>query len=226
MNEQLWSWLLAIVGITGFILAGRKIWWAWWVNLACQVLWFAYGFFTDQWGFVAASIAYTIVFAKNAISWTSEHQIRKRLAEGVEKGEFYAQFDRGGRADYAAHDVQLTMDLFKSIPPEHFQLDPRILKVAKVYTMPTEKEAEHLKRALREIEEQLASSDVTNGEIFLSNYILATDAVDTAVLGGWICKRATAMGIDLICMLIPEFNGQRIVWYPGNISEYDTVNVD
>lgn len=62
-------------------------------------------------------------------------------------------------------------------------------------------------------------SDITNGELFLSNYILAMDVVDTAALGGWICKRATAMSIDLICMLIPEFNGQRIVWYPGNINE-------
>lgn len=68
-----WSWLLTAVGITGFILAGKKIWWAWYFNIACQALWFTYSFVSHQTGFLVASVLYTIVFTRNAIAWTKEH---------------------------------------------------------------------------------------------------------------------------------------------------------
>lgn len=68
-----WSWLLTAVGVTGFILAGRKVWWAWYVNLACQGLWLAYALATHQYGFIVASAVYTVVFTRNAVAWTREH---------------------------------------------------------------------------------------------------------------------------------------------------------
>lgn len=74
MSDQWWSWILTIVGLTGFILAGRKVWWAWYINIFCQILWYAYAFATEQWGFVVAATAYTIVFTQNAIKWTKEHR--------------------------------------------------------------------------------------------------------------------------------------------------------
>lgn len=74
MDNQLWSWLLTIVGVTGFILAGRKVWWAWYVNLACQILWFAYAIITQQWGFIVAALVYSVVFTQNAIKWTRERR--------------------------------------------------------------------------------------------------------------------------------------------------------
>ena len=37
-----WSWLLTAVGLTCFWLAGRKVWWAWYVGIAGQALWLAY----------------------------------------------------------------------------------------------------------------------------------------------------------------------------------------
>lgn len=77
MDNQYWSWLLAIVGLTGFILAGRKVWWCWYINLACQVLWFAYAIVTKQYGFLASAIAYSIVFTQNSIKWTKEHKKEK-----------------------------------------------------------------------------------------------------------------------------------------------------
>lgn len=67
-----WSWLLTAVGVTGFVLAGRKVWWAWYVNIGCQVLWVTYAVVTEQWGFIAASAVYTVVFTQNAIRWTRE----------------------------------------------------------------------------------------------------------------------------------------------------------
>jgi hypothetical protein len=73
-----WSWLLTIVGVTGFILAGRKIWYAWYVNIGCQGLWFTYAIVSHQYGFIAASIVYVVVFSKNAYEWTKEHKSKGR----------------------------------------------------------------------------------------------------------------------------------------------------
>lgn len=66
------DWILTAVGLTGFILAGRKIWWAWYVNITCQGLWLYYAISTKQYGFILAAFVYTIVFTINAIKWTSE----------------------------------------------------------------------------------------------------------------------------------------------------------
>lgn len=71
--DQWWSWILTAVGLTGFILAGRKVWWSWYVNIACQGLWYAYAIVTEQWGFIVAATAYTFVFSQNAYKWTKEH---------------------------------------------------------------------------------------------------------------------------------------------------------
>jgi hypothetical protein len=70
----MWSFILTAVGLTGFILAGKKVWWAWYVNVGCQALWFTYAIVTEQYGFIIASMFYTVVFLKNAIAWTREHR--------------------------------------------------------------------------------------------------------------------------------------------------------
>ena len=72
-----WSWLLTIIGITGFVLAGRKVWWAWYVNIGCQGLWFAYAIVSKQYGFIASALLYTIVFSQNAKKWTKEYSDAK-----------------------------------------------------------------------------------------------------------------------------------------------------
>jgi hypothetical protein len=77
----MWSFVLTIVGITGFVLAGRKVWWAWYVNLACQVLWVGYALATEQYGFILAAAFYTWVFGINAARWTKEHSERSAVAE-------------------------------------------------------------------------------------------------------------------------------------------------
>ena len=73
-----WSYVLGIWGLIGFILAGRKVWWAWHVNLACQGVWFAYAISTEQWGFLIATIGYTYVFGKNAWLWTKEREPKRK----------------------------------------------------------------------------------------------------------------------------------------------------
>lgn len=69
---MIWSCLLTAVGITGFFLAGRKVWWAWYLNITCQALWFSYAIVTEQYGFIGAAALYTYVFTQNAIKWTKE----------------------------------------------------------------------------------------------------------------------------------------------------------
>lgn len=78
MDNQFWNYLITAVGLFGFYLAGKKVWWCWYVNIINQVLWFTYGWVTDQWGFVLGTFFYTFVFVKNAISWTKEHNRTKR----------------------------------------------------------------------------------------------------------------------------------------------------
>ena len=74
MDAQWWSWILTAVGLTGFFLAGRRVWWSWYINLACQGLWLAYALVTGQYGFIVAAAAYSIVFTQNAVKWTREHR--------------------------------------------------------------------------------------------------------------------------------------------------------
>lgn len=78
MSNELWSWILSVVGITGFVLAGRKVWWSWYVNLGCQILWFTYAIVTQQYGFIFAALAYSVVFTQNAIKWTKEHRAKEK----------------------------------------------------------------------------------------------------------------------------------------------------
>lgn len=83
--NQIWSWALSAVGITGFVLAGRRVWWAWYVNLGCQALWLAYSLITKQYGFLAATIVYIFVFWKNARRWTKERKQTKENEDGCSK---------------------------------------------------------------------------------------------------------------------------------------------
>ena len=81
MDAQWWSWILTTVGLTGFFLAGRRVWWSWYINLACQGLWLAYALITEQYGFIVAAGAYSIVFTQNAVKWTREHRAQSSEQE-------------------------------------------------------------------------------------------------------------------------------------------------
>jgi hypothetical protein len=72
--SQWWSIVLTTIGVTGFWLAGRKVWWCWYVNIACQFVWLAYALATRQWGFLLSVFVYGPIFVKNAVTWTREHR--------------------------------------------------------------------------------------------------------------------------------------------------------
>ena len=84
MDNQLWSWALTLVGVLCFWLAGRKVWWAWYVGLAGQVTWLAYSLVTQQWGFLLGVVLYTVVYTRNAVRWTKEHRAPSHEIQGSE----------------------------------------------------------------------------------------------------------------------------------------------
>lgn len=101
MYSQYWSWALTIVGVIGLYLVGKKIWWSWYINLGCQILWYAYAFATQQYGFVASATIYTIIFGYSAYTWTRDHYQEKYLktivhdeiANLLDKEDYIDDFD-------------------------------------------------------------------------------------------------------------------------------------
>ena len=71
MNEY-WSWLLAILGVSGMYFVGKKTVWGWLVLLANEVIWVVYALITQQYGFIAMAIAYAFVYIKSYLEWRRE----------------------------------------------------------------------------------------------------------------------------------------------------------
>ena len=66
----MWSWILAICGITGTLIIGNKNKLGWVVLFFNETLWLVYATHTKQYGFYLGSIAYMTVYIKNHRSWT------------------------------------------------------------------------------------------------------------------------------------------------------------
>lgn len=84
--NQLWSWVLAAVGITGIYLAGRMNKLGWAIGLGAQVLWLAYAIVTRQWGFIATAIAYGFVYARNWWRWRAAEVAATAAIAGTDTG--------------------------------------------------------------------------------------------------------------------------------------------
>ena len=68
----MWSWILAIIGVTGIFFVGRKTIWGWLVLLLNECLWTIYALQTDQYGFILMSTAYSAIYIKSFIHWRKE----------------------------------------------------------------------------------------------------------------------------------------------------------
>jgi len=68
----MWSWILAIIGVTGIYFVGKKTIWGWVVLGVNEILWIIYAVTTKQYGFIVAAIAYGIVYVKSFIQWQKE----------------------------------------------------------------------------------------------------------------------------------------------------------
>jgi hypothetical protein len=69
---ELWSWILAAIGVTGIFFVGKKMVWAWLILFANEFLWIAYAIRTNQYGFIVMATAYAIIYIKSYVSWKKE----------------------------------------------------------------------------------------------------------------------------------------------------------
>lgn len=68
----MWSWVLAIIGITGMVMVGRKMWQAFVVLILVEILWAIYSIQTKQYGFILGSTAYITVHVISTRRWRRE----------------------------------------------------------------------------------------------------------------------------------------------------------
>jgi hypothetical protein len=68
----MWSYVLAVVGVTGIFFVGRKTIWGWLVLLTNECIWIAYALATDQYGFIFMAVAYASVYIKSFIGWRND----------------------------------------------------------------------------------------------------------------------------------------------------------
>jgi len=68
----MWSYFLAAIGVIGIFFVGRKHRWAWLWLIFNECLWIIYAVATNQYGFIFAAVAYTLVYIKSFLSWKKE----------------------------------------------------------------------------------------------------------------------------------------------------------
>jgi hypothetical protein len=76
---QIMSIVVGAVGLVGFYFSGKKVWWSWYINIFCQILWVTFALVTGYLAFLATAAVYSIIFGRNAYLWTKEHLMVKRM---------------------------------------------------------------------------------------------------------------------------------------------------
>jgi hypothetical protein len=66
---ELWSWVLAAIGVAGIYFVGKKTLWGWFILLFGETLWIAYAVATEQYGFIVSAIAYAALYIKAYLHW-------------------------------------------------------------------------------------------------------------------------------------------------------------
>ena len=72
MTNFAWSISLALIGLIGMHIAGKKSQWGWFIGLAAQVLWIIFATVTAQYGFYLSALGYGYVYANNWWKWRKE----------------------------------------------------------------------------------------------------------------------------------------------------------
>mgnify|MGYP007083501013 CR=1 FL=1 len=72
-NPVMWSWILAVIGVTGIYFVGRKTIWGWLVLLLNECIWILYALATKQYGFIFMATAYAAVYIKSYMLWHREN---------------------------------------------------------------------------------------------------------------------------------------------------------
>ena len=72
---ELWSWVLAVIGVAGIYFVGKKTLWGWFVLLFNEVIWIVYAVITEQYGFIVSAIAYGVVYIKSYLHWKEDANV-------------------------------------------------------------------------------------------------------------------------------------------------------
>lgn len=68
----MWSWVLAVIGVSGIFLVGRKTIWGWLILCVNEVLWIFYALSTKQYGFIFMAVTYAAVYIKSFLHWRKD----------------------------------------------------------------------------------------------------------------------------------------------------------
>lgn len=69
MTPLVWSWILAGMGVIGMYFVGKKRWEAFLWLIIMECLWIVFALQTKTYGFILGSVAYMVVYLKNANLW-------------------------------------------------------------------------------------------------------------------------------------------------------------
>ena len=67
-----YSWVLAVIGVSGIYFVGRKTISGWFILLFNECLWIAYALITDQYGFIFSALAYAAVYIRSYVHWSKD----------------------------------------------------------------------------------------------------------------------------------------------------------
>lgn len=98
--SQLWSWGLAIIGISGVYLTTKKLYWGFVVGITVQILWITYALVSQQYGFILSALGFAWVNALGLYRWTRTSEAKpKDLSWGQgHKARVYDLSEGGGQA--------------------------------------------------------------------------------------------------------------------------------
>jgi hypothetical protein len=65
VTPEQWSWIAAAVSIVGLWVGGHSPRAGWVYGIACQAVWAAYGWSTGQYGMIALSAAFVLIYLRN-----------------------------------------------------------------------------------------------------------------------------------------------------------------
>lgn len=70
--SQWWSWILAVIGVSGIYVVGNKNMLGWLVLCINECIWTVYAIATKQYGFIVMAAAYATVYIKSFRQWKAE----------------------------------------------------------------------------------------------------------------------------------------------------------
>jgi hypothetical protein len=76
----IWSLALAVIGLIGMEVAGRKSHWGWFIGMCAQILWIIFATVTEQYGFYLSALGYGWMYWKNWRKWLRDKRVAATTA--------------------------------------------------------------------------------------------------------------------------------------------------